>query len=180
MIVTYYDWANVRGSYSNGSVLPGAIEDLCSATVRENAELAVRRIEQVCPADSELSDASVALASCLVHATWSRSEISLDLILGLLDDMATGQGEVRGDDEYLDVRAKFLREVCRGFPIYVELLETHPDHDVRTACIDLISICGLFDKSLTERAAWVLGAAKKLERMEEFHSLIDASIDDLR
>ncbi|WP_143254205.1 hypothetical protein [Amycolatopsis keratiniphila] len=176
----YYEWTAIRGLYVNGSALPGAIEDLYSATVRSDAELAVRRIEEVCPLDSELSEASVALASCLVNAIWGRPECSLDLIVGILSDIAAGLGEDCDGDDLSEIHARCLREICRGFPMYVELLESHYVPDVRTACVDLISACGLFDKSLTGRAIWFLEASKKLKGMEGFHSLIDSSIDDLR
>jgi hypothetical protein len=52
--------------------------------------------------------------------------------------------------------------------------------DSRTACIDLILMCGLFDTELRSRSVYFLESAQGLAGLEGHVALIAASIEELR
>ncbi|MFJ7212241.1 hypothetical protein [Amycolatopsis sp. NPDC098790] len=173
-----HDWPSLSSSYGNSSLVPDAIRDLRSAGSRSDAEHALRRLEQVLPG---LAEVTVAAASVLVHALWGCSPFSIDLVLGVLADLAAGVYEDQPPNEReVVLRREVLREIGRGFAAYVEIVESTDVDDSRTACIDLVAACGEADPGLRERACHVLGALLEMERFARYRELIEASIEELR
>ncbi|MFI7333615.1 MULTISPECIES: hypothetical protein [Micromonospora] len=174
-------WSSLDSPYDDSGVLPDAIRQLCAASDRQAAELAVTRISRVLPTHEVLSQASVATASALVSGLWRCDDTVVDLVLGLLADMAAGfEEEESGDGEYSAVHLECLKEISLGFIAYVEILETSSNVDARTACIDLITACGLATEWLTRRAAFFLESASRLPDMRDFADVIENSLSDLR
>jgi hypothetical protein len=175
-----HDWASLRGANAEATVLPSAIGDLCRAADRKAAELALHRIERVMFAQGQLSEASVALASSLVHGLWRCSDQSLDLALGLLSDIASGfEDETDSNIPGSVTIDRCLFEVRAGFPIYVEVLESALPIDAKTACIDLILMCGLSDSRLRERAIFFLKAALGQASLADHQGVIRSSLAEL-
>lgn len=174
-------WTALDSPYADAAVLPGAILDLCTTSDRETAELAAARILRVLPLQEALSPASVAAASALVHGLWGCDEEVIDLVLGVLADMAAGyeEDEPNGGD-YTPLHRQCLSEIREGFFAFVEILESSSNLDARTACIDLITACGLADPRLTERAAFYLRSAAVLPGLQECTAVISDSIEELR
>jgi hypothetical protein len=176
-----YDWSTLGSPYLDAGTLPGAIRDLCAASDREVAELAVRRINRVLPTHEKLSQASVATASALVHGLWRCDEAIVDLVLGLLSDIAAGFEEDRPvGGGYSELHLQCLREISMGFSVYVEILESSSNMNARTACIDLITACGLAIAGLTERAIFFLECASGLPDLRQCDAVIKDSLADLR
>jgi hypothetical protein len=176
-----HDWPSLVSAYGNSSVLPEAVRDLRLAETRADAELAVRRLEQVLPLEEGPVEVAVAAASLLVHALWRCSTLSLDLVLGVLADLSAGfaEGDLL-DQAQSAIRREILREVSRGFPMYVEIMEYADSNDSRTACIDLITVSGMADTSLGARAIYFLQAVLEIPEFLSYHEVVAASIADLR
>lgn len=172
-----HDWPSLASAYGNSSLLPEVIRDLRSAESRADAEFAVRRLEQVL---TEPAEVTVAAASLLVHALWDCGSSSIDLVLGVLADLAAGSfcGDPPDDGE-VAVHQDVLREICRGFTAYVEIMEVTEVTDCRTACIDLVTACGGADPGLRERAGYFLGALLDVEGFAGHRAVIEASIAEL-
>ncbi|GLW22862.1 hypothetical protein [Microbispora triticiradicis] len=176
-----HDWPTLGSPYSDAVTLPEAIRELCTSSERGAAELAVRRINRVLPTGEKLSEASVATASALVHGLWRCDETVIDLALGLLCDIAAGFEEDESEGgRYSAVHLQCLNEVSLGFSMYAEILETGSNMDARTACIDLITACGLFDRGMTERAVFFLESVSSLPDMRGCDAVVRNSLSDLR
>jgi hypothetical protein len=179
--LTRHRWPTLSSPYSDAATLPGAIRELCTASVREAGELAVRRINRVLPTHEKLSEASVATASALLHGLCRCDETVIDLVLGLLSDIAAGfEEEASEGTRYSAIHLQCLQEISLGFIAYVEILETCSNMDARTACIDLITACGLADERLTERAVFFLESAASLPDLQGCDAVIRDSLADLR
>jgi hypothetical protein len=175
------NWPTLSSPYSDAATLPGAIRDLCTASDREAAALAVHRINRVLPTHEKLSQASVATASALVHGLWYCDETVIDIALGLLSDIASGfEEDESGDGDCSANHLQCLQEISLGFSAYVEILETSSNMDARTACIDLITACGLAVAHLTERAIFFLESASRLPDLQGCDAVIRDSLSDLR
>jgi hypothetical protein len=174
-------WDSLQGAYGEARGLELAIRELGQAVDRDMAALAAERIEAVTFIDGLLSEAAVPVASCLVHCLWHCPRQSEDLILGILSDIS---GAVVGEDEpglYGKVSvAEALHEVALGFSAYVEILETGEDINSRSACIDLILMCGLSNPRLRQRSIFFLQNALELNGLDERREVIHASIEELR
>lgn len=174
-------WSELQGTAGEVGMLSSAIPELVSAQSRQQAERAHSQIERFVFSNGLLSQASPALASALVHGLWHRSEHSEDLVLGLLADIAGGFIDERDPTAYGEVSVEeCLREVCRAYPVYVEVLETGVNPDSRTACIDLILQCGLADRYLRGRSIFFLSEASKSEHLAMHRTVIENSLSDLR
>jgi hypothetical protein len=171
-----HSWGSLQGVVGDAGVLEGAIRELAYADSRERALDAAHRIERVTFAQGLLSQ-----ASSLVNCLWRCSDYSEDLVLGLLSDLS---GAVASEEEpsvYGPVsQAECMREISLGYPAYVEILETGSALDSRTACIDLILMCGLFNRELRSRSVYFLESARGLLGLEGQARLIAASIEELR
>lgn len=179
--LTRHRWSGLDSPYADSGVLPDAIRQLCAASDRQTAESAVSRIIRVLPTHEVLSQASVATASALVSGLWRCDDAVVDLVLGLLADMAAGFEEDEAEGvEYSAALLECLKEISLGFVAYVEILETSSNVDARTACIDLIAACGLATEWLTSRAVFFLESASQLPDMRDFTTVIENSLTDLR
>lgn len=173
-----HDWPALPGAVDGVRGLPRALQDLCAATDREAALKAARRVEYALPGLGQLSEASSAVASSLVHGLRNCSEHALDLVLGILSDIAFGfepEEAVYGSASLDDCRY----EIRFGFPVYIEVLESRAPVDVRTACIDLILMCGTYDPRLRERAVYFLETALQEPALEGHRGAIESSIAEL-
>lgn len=173
-------WSSLQGTGGDAASLPRAIADLVQARDRVSAESAFQRIERVVFANGILSEVSPALASALVHGLWYRNVNSEDLILGLLADIAGGFVDESDPDVHGVVSvAECLREVCRAYSAYVEILETGNNANSRTACIDLILMCGLADDHLRSRSIFFLSEAVKRSDLQGYRAVIESSLNEL-
>ncbi|SDG99224.1 hypothetical protein SAMN05216553_114112 [Lentzea fradiae] len=162
-------------------MMPRLVLDLVRAKDRAQAEEACTRINSLVFWNGLLSQVSPALASALVHGLWHRGEHSEDLILGLLADIAGGFVDERDSTAFGEVSVEdCLREVCRGYPAYVEILETGVNADSRTACIDLIVQCGLADSGLRDRSIFFLVEAVRRADLAQYRSVIEDSLNEPR
>lgn len=161
-------------------LLPDAVRALRAAESRAEAEFALRRLEQVLPLGAGPTAVSVAGASVLVHCLRNCSAFSLDLVLGALADLAAGfaAGDP-ADETQAALRREVLREISRGFVMYVEILESTDVTDARTACIDLVTACGGADLGLKERAVHVLESLSAVEGFARHREVIEASVAEL-
>jgi hypothetical protein len=176
-----HDWQSLSSAYGNSSLLPDAVRALRTAESRADAEAALDRVEQVLPLGEGPAEVSAAAASVLVHSLWGCGEHSLDLVLGVLADLAAGFSEGDPLDHAQAVlRRDVLQEISRGFVSYVEIMESTNADNARTACIDLITACGGADPGLRERGIHFLEAVSKDERFVRHREVIDASIAELR
>jgi hypothetical protein len=176
-----HSWGLLQGVSGDASALEDALRDLANADSREVALGAVRRVERVIFAQGLLSQVSSALASSLVHCLWRCSGYSEDLILGLLSDVSAAVASEDDPSVYGPVsKAECMREISLAYPAYVEILEVSATLDSRTACIDLILMCGLFDTRLRSRSIYFLEGARGLVGLEGQAGLIAASIEELR
>jgi hypothetical protein len=176
-----HQWSGLDSPYADAAALPDAIRQLCAASDRQTAELAVSRISRLLPVREVLSQSSVATASALVHGLWRCDDAVVDLVLGLLADIAAGFEEGESEDaEYSAIHSECLQEISLGFVSYVELLETGSNLDARTACVDLITASGLAVAWLTRRAAFFLEHASRLPGMQNCATVIENSLSDLR
>ncbi|WP_372663230.1 hypothetical protein [Amycolatopsis kentuckyensis] len=176
-----HDWPSRASVYGNSAVFPDAVRALRSAESRADAELALRRLEEVLPLGEGPTEVSVAAASTLVHCLWGCSVFAADLVLGVLADLAAGfaGGDLR-DPVQAALRQDVLREICRGFVAYVEMAESAGSADIRTACIDLITACGGADAGLRERAIHFLEAFLAEVSFASHREVIEASLDEVR
>ncbi|AOS65471.1 hypothetical protein TL08_23455 [Actinoalloteichus hymeniacidonis] len=162
-------------------MLAEVIRELADAPRREDAVDAVQRLHRQVFANGLLCEASVAVASCLVGLLWRCPEHVEDLLLDLLSDISAATPCVSDPGVYGDVsRADCQYEISLGFQAYVEILDSSPNLVSRTACIDLIMSCGLFEPRLRDRAIYFLDRAKDLAGLEACGKLISASLDELR
>ncbi|MET9223805.1 hypothetical protein ABZX65_34275 [Streptomyces sp. NPDC003300] len=76
--------------------------------------------------------------------------------------------------------AECMKEISLGYPAYVEILETSATLDSRTACVDLILMCGLFDSELRSRSIYFLESAQGMDGLEGNAGVISSSIEELR
>ena len=175
-----HQWPSLASPYSDGALLPDAIRQLCTATDRSTAELAASRISRVLPTHESLSPASVAAASALVHGLWACNGVVVDLVLGLLADFAAGYEEEKlGEEVYSLIHFECLQEISQGFVGYVEILEGSSSLDAKTACIDLITACGLSVRRLTRRAIFFLESSLRLPDLRDCVTVIENSLSDL-
>lgn len=176
-----HSWGSLQGVSGDARILGDALWDLSRAGSREVAVGAARRVEQVAFAQGLLCEASTALASSLVHCLWRCSDYSEDLILGLLSDISAAVVSEEDPGVYGPAsEAECMKEISLGYPAYVEILETSATLDSRTACIDLILMCGLFSSELRSRSVYFLESAQGLAGLEGNLGLISASIEELR
>ncbi|MFB7516553.1 hypothetical protein [Streptomyces sp. NPDC056144] len=142
---------------------------------------AAHRVQRVVFAQGILCEASAALASSLVHCLWRSSKYAEDLILGILSDISAAVVSEGDPGVYGPVsEEECMKEICLGYPAYVEILESGETTDSRTACIDLILMCGLFSGDLRSRSIYFLESVQGLPALEGCQTLIAASIDELR
>jgi hypothetical protein len=145
------------------------------------AVLAAERIEAVTSIDGLLCEAAVPVASCLVHCLWHCPTHSEDLILRILSDISGAVVSEDDPDLYGKVSvAEALYEVALGFTAYAEILETGENINSRTACIDLILMCGLSSPGLRQRSIFFLQNALELDGLAERRRVIQASIEELQ
>jgi hypothetical protein len=176
-----HSWGSLQGVSGDARSLEGALRELANADSREVALAAAGRIERVVFAQGLLTQASTALASGLVHCLWRCSGFSEDLVLGLLSDISAAVASEEDPNIYGPTsEAECMKEISLGYPAYVEILEMGATLDSRTACIDLILMCGLFDTELRSRSVYFLESAQGLAGLEGHGALIAASIEELR
>ncbi|WP_156077478.1 hypothetical protein [Saccharothrix sp. NRRL B-16314] len=144
------------------------------------AEEAQARIQKEIFDNELLSEAAPAVASSLVHALWCCSPLAEDIILGLLADISGGEVDERDPLVYGMVSAeKCLKEVRLGFPAYVEILETGENVHSRSACVDLIFMCGISSGDLRQRAVYFLRSALRCSEFVEQRQVIESSLSEL-
>ncbi|NYI06672.1 hypothetical protein [Allostreptomyces psammosilenae] len=175
-----HDWPSLQGVAGDARALGPALHALLGADGREAALDAARRVERVIDGQGLLCEASEAVASCLVHGLWSRSQHNEDLILGILSDISAGTVDDTDPECYGPVSVdRCMSEICRGFPAYVEILENGVKSESRRACIDLILMCGLRCEEMRERALHHLRSVLRLDGIEDFQALLQASLKEL-
>lgn len=53
-----------------------------------------------------------------------------------------------------DLVARCMKEIARGFSVYVDILERTQDDDEQGFCVDLLGLSCMSDSSLCERVQW--------------------------
>ncbi|MFF3764589.1 hypothetical protein ACFYYR_10960 [Streptomyces sp. NPDC001922] len=179
--LTRHPWASLQGVSGDARGLESAIRDLAGAKDRGTALEASGRVERVIFAQGLLCEASTAVAASLVHCLWRSAEHSEDLILGLLSDLSAAVVNEEDPDVYGHAsRERCMQEIVLAYPGYVEILETGSNVNSRTACIDLILMCGIEFDYLRDRSIHYLESALRLEGLDGHSAVIGDSLTDLR
>jgi hypothetical protein len=141
--------------------VPAALRALAAAETAEAADAAYWRLDNHVIVQGALYQAAeataVAAVLALPRATVAGRARLLEL-LGQIGAGATAPSEVAAGNTGLAERC--LREVAKGFPIYVAILAAAQDADEIASAVDLIGLSARADASLKERARHAVEQAR--------------------
>ncbi|MGK3998668.1 hypothetical protein [Sorangium sp. So ce1024] len=149
-----YDWSSLRAA-GGASHIPRALQALESASTDEEAQHAYWSIDNCVVVQGHVHQAAIATASCLLGVLLRCTDVARRHVLELL--VQIGGGEPAPSELALgevDVVIRCLREIARGFPVYVSVLERTKDDDEQGLCVDLLGLSCRVDDGLRERVRW--------------------------
>ncbi|NBH08282.1 hypothetical protein [Amycolatopsis sp. SID8362] len=174
-----HNWAGLR-SFADSATLPDAVRALVAANDTESAKAAYWRIDNVALLDGCLTEAATAVAASVVQALSRLSEPSLAYALELLAQISGGYVHKPSEQGLGPVSVEeCVHEVSLAFPFFCELLEVSGVSQICASCVDLITSCGRYERTLTERARYVLSGALDLPGLQSHRELILDSLRDL-
>jgi len=180
--IARHDWGSLRNYAGRSEFLPAAVRRLCSATSAEDARFAFEAVDAATVVQGRLSQAAVAVASCLAYSLRhaDAQAPAVPRILLMLSIIAAGTDEWADRDGVgpLDVSA-CMEHVLTGFSRYCELLESSDDVEVVLSSIDLVCMCGTDDPALREPARTALRAARLRQLTPGVVVLVENSLAEL-
>ncbi|MPY56796.1 hypothetical protein [Streptomyces spongiae] len=177
--IARHAWGSLKSLGGEDSlILRAALCDLCEAASDGDVDLAIQRIEDEAVTQGLLSESSAAAARCLVHGLYTLTGYALARSLETLAAIASGS-PAPAQTAARTISERCLKEASLGFPAYCEILETSRDIDCRSAAIDLILMCGLYDPYLRPAARFALQSAISSGSLTELDDLMAASLAEL-
>ncbi|MGY1437434.1 hypothetical protein [Streptomyces reniochalinae] len=181
LVLKRNDWGSLRGATGTAAGLDLAVRALSAANDRDAATSAAQQVQRYVFANGFLCEAAAPLATALVHCLWRSTEHNEDLILGILSDISAATVDEEDPGVYGPAsETAMLNEVSLGYPAYVEILETGTKRESRTACIDLVLMCGLACAHLHSRSIYYLEKALEMDAFQDHRDVIRSSLADLR
>lgn len=130
------------------------LEALASAADERLAEAAYRKIEGVSVCDGKAFEIALPLVTAVLDQVQVCTPCSRRYLLELLVELVAGVPDsesVPGD--LAEFKNRVNVAACEGLAIYFRLLQVGT-HMEQLSCIDLLGLCALYDKNLTERVRW--------------------------
>lgn len=174
-----HNWPRLK-SLRDSSALPEAIRALVDAKSVEVAEAAYWRIDNVAVVDGCLTQSAGPVASCVVQSLSLLSAPALTCALELLSQISGGYVHESPNENLGPITVEeCVVEISLAFPFYCEVLESSQDERARAASIDLIMMCGLYVRTLRQRAKYVLESVLIFPDIGKLKRLIVNSLNDL-
>jgi hypothetical protein len=158
-----FDWSLLR-AIPRASGVPDAIDALERASTAEDALNAYWQIDNVVVIQGAVYEAGLATIPCLLSCLQRCTGVARPEVLELLVQIGGGEvalSEIASGNR--DLATQCLREVARGFPLYLSILEQSKNPDERWSCVDLLGLSARADPSLMNRVAFFLKQAKMVE-----------------
>ncbi|WP_437951431.1 hypothetical protein WME98_11795 [Sorangium sp. So ce296] len=174
-----HDWSKLRAEGS-ASQIPHAIRELQAAATEPEALAAYWKIDNTIVVQGQVYQAALAAVPCLLGVLLRCTDAARRHVLELL--VQIGSGEVAACEIELgeaDLVQRCLREIARGLPIYVDIIEHTANADECAFCVDLLGLsCGA-DHSLRERILWYFERVRVNASFEGTQRLIRSWMEEL-
>ncbi|WP_148314442.1 hypothetical protein [Sorangium cellulosum] len=152
--VLRHDWSSLRAE-GGAEHLPRALQELESASTEDEALSAYWRIDNYVVVQGRVYEAALAVVSCLLGTLLRCTDVSRRHVLELLVQIGGGEpAHSEIDLGEADLVARCRKEIARGFPVYVNVLERTEDDDEQGFCVDLLGLSCMADSCLRERVQW--------------------------
>lgn len=142
--------------------MPLAIFALETASTEADALKAYWQIDNTVVVQGAVHEAALASIPCLLGCLLRCTAVARPQVLELLVQIGGGEAadtEVEVGNTRLLVEC--LKEIARGFPLYVDILEHSKNPNERTFCVDLLGLSARADSSLRNRVVRFLEATRK-------------------
>jgi hypothetical protein len=167
-----YDWSQLR---ADGGALgvPDALIALEYAASAEAAQAAYWKLDNTIVVQGTVYEAALPATRCLLASLLRSTDVARPQILELLVQIGSGEA-IEPAREHSDLVGQCVIEICRGLPIYLNILELSVDSDEQAFCVDLLGICCRADPTLRERVLWYFNRMRSRAPSKGLLQLLDS------
>lgn len=179
--IARFDWSHIQTYLGHAEMVPDALRRLIAAPDGAAAARLGDRIEHILLSVAGPCEGCAPVATVLVAALPEMTPAGHSAALGLLSNIAVAEVTGPAHEQLGAVDAEQIRRaVAGGFQHYTAVLraESSSEAELR-ACIDLLDISALHDRSLAAAAVTALGALRASGRAAGLAVAIDDALAEL-
>ncbi|WP_437912847.1 hypothetical protein WME73_38505 [Sorangium sp. So ce302] len=160
--------------------MPLALRELQLAVTESEALAAYWKIDNTIVVQGQVYQAALAAVPCLLGVLLRCTEVARRHVLELLVQIGSGEAAAREIElGEVDIVQRCQREIARGLPIYVDIIERAVDADECAFCVDLLGLSCRADRGLRERVLWYFERVRVAASFEGVQRLLSSWLEEL-